>query len=460
MLLNTSCQREEEAERMAKLFGTDGVRGVANKELTPDLAFKLGRAGAFVLSRQGKRPKIAIGKDTRISGDMLEAALTAGILSVGGDCLRMGVVPTPGLAYLTRIYGCCAGVVISASHNPVSDNGIKFFAGDGFKLPDAVEEEIENYVLNDYDFPVPTGADVGRVYDEAAASERYLRFLREELYVDLSGLKIVLDCANGAASRIAPQLFRELGASVTVLHGEPDGVNINDNCGSTHPESLMQEVVARGADLGLAFDGDADRLLAVDEQGKLVDGDQIMVICGLNRKRKGTLEKNKVTVTVMSNLGLKEAFQKEGITVAETKVGDRYIMEEMRQNGGILGGEQSGHIIFLDRSTTGDGLITALELLRVVRETNEPLSSLAAQMRRFPQLLVNVRVKNKEALKTNELIQDAIKKAEESLQGQGRILVRPSGTEPLVRVMGEALDEAKLKEVVNELAEFIKQELA
>jgi len=297
---------------MAKLFGTDGVRGVANKELTPDLAFKLGRAGAFVLSRQGKRPKIAIGKDTRISGDMLEAALTAGILSVGGDCLRMGVVPTPGLAYLTRTYGCCAGIVISASHNPVADNGIKFFAGDGFKLPDAVEEEIENYVLNDYDFPAPTGADVGRIYDEAAASEQYLRFLKEELYVDLSGLKIVLDCANGAASRIAPQLFKELGASITVLHGEPDGVNINDNCGSTHPESLMREVVAQGADLGLAFDGDADRLLAVDEQGKLVDGDQIMVICGLNRKRKGTLDKNKVTVTVMSNLGLKEAFQKEG----------------------------------------------------------------------------------------------------------------------------------------------------
>lgn len=301
---------------------------------------------------------------------------------------------------------------------------------------------------------------MGRIYDEAAASDQYLRFLKEDVYVNLSGLKIVLDCANGAASRIAPQLFRELGASVTVLHCEPDGVNINDKCGSTHPESLMQEVIARGADLGLAFDGDADRLLAVDEQGNLIDGDQIMVICGLNRKRKGTLDKNKVTVTVMSNLGLKEAFQKEGITVAETKVGDRYIMEEMRQNGGILGGEQSGHIIFLDRSTTGDGLITALELLRVVQETGEPLSCLGAQMRRFPQLLVNVRVKNKEALKTNELVQEAIKKAEESLQGQGRILVRPSGTEPLIRVMGEALDETKLKEVVNELSEFIKNELA
>ncbi len=445
---------------MARLFGTDGVRGVANKELTPDLAFKLGRAGAYVLAREGKHPQIAIGKDTRISGDMLEAALTAGILSVGGDCLRMGVVPTPGLAYLSRVYDCCAGIVISASHNPVADNGIKFFAGDGFKLPDDVEDEIEYCVLNNCDFPVPTGADVGRVYYETTALDQYLRYLKEKVYVDLRGLKIVLDCANGAASRIAPRLFVDLGATVTVLHGEPDGININDQCGSTHPESLMQEVTARGADLGLAFDGDADRLLAVDEQGNLIDGDQIMVICGLNRKRKGTLDKNKVTVTVMSNLGLKEVFQKEGITVAETKVGDRYIMEEMRQNGGILGGEQSGHIIFLDHSTTGDGLITALELLRVVRETEEPLSRLGAQMRRFPQVLVNVRVKNKEALKTNELVKDAIKKAEESLQGRGRILVRPSGTEPLVRVMGEALDEIKLKEVVNKLADYINEQLA
>lgn len=444
---------------MGGLFGTDGVRGVANKELTPELAFKLGRAGAYVLGREGRRPSIAIGKDTRISGDMLEAALTAGILSVGGDCLRVGVIPTPGLAYLTRSYGCCAGIVISASHNPVADNGIKFFADDGFKLPDSVEEEIEKLVLKEFVFPRPTGADIGRVIDETTASEKYLSFLKEKLNVDLKGLKIVLDCANGAASHLAPRLFNDLGAVVTVLHGEPNGININDQCGSTHPDGLQQEVKSQGADLGLAFDGDADRLIAVDEQGNIVDGDQIMVICGLHRKQKGMLEGNKVTVTVMSNLGLKEAFEKAGITVQETKVGDRYIMEEMRRSGGVLGGEQSGHIIFLDRSTTGDGLVTALELLRVVQETGQPLSRLSTQMRRFPQLLVNVRVENKEALETSQDVKDAIRCAEEQLNGQGRILVRPSGTEPLVRVMGEALDEHKLKKVVDQLVEVVAEKL-
>lgn len=444
---------------MARLFGTDGVRGIANQELTPDLAYKLGKAGAYVLGRQGKRPLLAIGKDTRISGDMLEAALTAGILSVGGDCLHVGVITTPGLAYVTRSYGCSAGIVISASHNPVADNGIKFFAADGYKLPDSVEEEIETLVLNNDDFPCPTGGGVGRVIDDTAAVEKYFAFLKQELSVDLRGLQIVIDCANGSASGIAPRLFQELGATVTVLHSEPDGININENCGSTHTESLEREVIARGADLGLAFDGDADRLLAVDEQGNLVDGDQIMVICGLDRKRKGTLKDNKVTVTVMSNLGLKEAFQKEGITVTETKVGDRYIMEELRQNGGAFGGEQSGHIIFLEHSTTGDGLVTALELLRVVRDTGQPLSLLAAQMRRFPQVLVNVQVKNKEALHSNVQVQQAIKHAKERLQGQGRILVRPSGTEPLVRVMGEALDKFRLKEVVDELSRVIEEKL-
>ena len=443
---------------MAVLFGTDGVRGIANKELTPNLAFKLGKAGAYVLGKEGKRPKIIIGKDTRISGDMLEAALTAGILSVGGDCLRAGVIPTPGLAYLTRYYGCCAGIVISASHNPVADNGIKFFASDGFKLPDAVEEEIEKYVLNDFAFPCPTGAEVGRVVDETEALDQYLSFLKEK-HIDLSGLRVVLDCANGASSGIAPSLFADLGAAVTVLHGDPNGVNINEQCGSTHPESLQQEVKTLGADLGLAFDGDADRLIAVDEQGNLIDGDQIMVICGLYRKQQGALDGNKVTVTVMSNLGLKEAFRDAGITVKETKVGDRYIMEEMRTNGGVLGGEQSGHIIFLDRATTGDGLASALELLRVICETGEPLSRLGAQMRRFPQVLVNVKVENKEELNTNPVILDAIRCAEARFEGQGRILVRPSGTEPLVRVMGEALDERKLKEVVGELAEVVAEQL-
>ncbi|CEO89918.1 phosphoglucosamine mutase [Syntrophaceticus schinkii] len=446
---------------MGVLFGTDGVRGVANKKLTAKLAYKLGMAGAYVLGREGRRPLIAIGKDTRISGDMLEAALAAGILSVGGDCLRVGVIPTPGLAYLTRSYGCCAGIVISASHNPVADNGIKFFAADGYKLPDSVEEEIENLVLTDFAFPQPIGGDIGRVFDETATPEKYLTFLKEELNVDLSGLNIVLDCANGAASKIAPRLFADLGAAITVLHGEPNGININENCGSTHTGELQQDVKSRRADLGLAFDGDADRLIAVDEQGNLVDGDRIMVICGLYRKEKGMLDGNKVTVTVMSNMGLKEAFDKAGIIVQETKVGDRYIMEEMRRNGGVLGGEQSGHIIFLDRATTGDGLVTALELLRVVQETGQPLSRLSAQMRSFPQTMVNVRVENKEELNTNRDVAKAIRFAEEQLQGQGRILggVAPRGTEPLVRVMGEALDEQKLKEVVKKLAEVVAEKL-
>lgn len=445
---------------MGILFGTDGVRGIANQDLTPELAFRLGQAGAHVLRRDSKHPRIILGKDTRISGDLLEAALIAGILSVGGDCLQAGVIPTPGLAYLTRALDCSAGVVISASHNPAPDNGIKFFAGDGFKLSDSVEDEIEKLVLADhFDYRRPTGAAVGRVFDERAGLDRYLSFLKLAGAVDLNGCKMVIDCANGAASQVAPRLFADLGADFTVIGGEPDGLNINESCGSTHPRKLQETVLSLGADLGLAFDGDADRLIAVDEKGNLVDGDRIMVICGLDRKQKGSLEGNKVTVTVMSNLGLKEAFEKGGITVQETKVGDRYIMEEMLKNGGVLGGEQSGHIIFLDRATTGDGLITALELLRVIRETGQPLSHLSAQMRRFPQALVNVRVENKEELEANSHIKEAIQQAEQRLHGKGRILVRPSGTEPLVRVMGEALNEEELKEVVNELARVISKKL-
>ncbi len=446
---------------MGVLFGTDGVRGIANQDLTPELAFRLGRAGAYVLNREGRRPRIVVGKDTRISGDLLEAALTAGILSVGGDCIRAGVIPTPGLAYLARTLDCCAGAVISASHNPVEDNGIKFFAGDGFKLPDEIENEIEELVLReDFDFPKPTGRAVGRAFEERGAADRYLSFLKEVGDIDLSGLKIVIDCANGASSYIAPRLFSDLGADLTVLHGEPNGVNINEECGSTHPESLQEAVRNLGADLGLAFDGDADRLIAVDEKGNLVDGDQIMVICGLSRKNKGALEGNKVVVTVMSNLGLREAFKKAGVEVAETRVGDRYIMEEMLKNGGKFGGEQSGHIIFLDRTTTGDGLVTALELLKVVRETKAPLSRLAAQMTRFPQVLVNVQVENKQGIYDNAAVVEAVREAERRLAGRGRILVRPSGTEPLVRVMGEAMDEDELREVVGELAQVIKSALS
>jgi phosphoglucosamine mutase len=446
---------------MGALFGTDGVRGVANKELTAELAFNLGRAGAYVLNRHGTRPRIIIGKDTRISGDMLEAALIAGILSVGGDCISAGVIPTPGLAYLVRTMGCCAGAMISASHNPVPDNGIKFFAGDGFKLPDAVEEEIESLVLGGgFTFPRPVGGEIGRVAVDGDCAERYLAFLKEQAgALDLAGLKLVIDCANGAASHIAPRLFRDLGADVRTIYGEPDGININDGCGSTSTGPLQRAVPDLGADLGLAFDGDADRLIAVDEQGSVVDGDQAIVICGLSRKRQEALPGDRVVVSVMSNLGLREAFQSCGIEVLETKVGDRYILEEMRKSQAVLGGEQSGHIIFLDRTTTGDGLLTALELLKVAREAGQPLSSLASQMTRFPQVLVNIPVQNKQALNGHPVIAEAVRGAEQKLAGRGRILVRPSGTEPLVRVMGEGPREDELQEVISELSEVVRAQL-
>lgn len=447
---------------MGILFGTDGVRGVANQELTAALAFRLGRAGAYALNRQGARPQIIIGKDTRISGDMLEAALMAGILSVGGDCIRAGVIPTPGLAYLARTMDCCAGAMISASHNPVPDNGIKFFAGDGFKLPDAVEEEIEALVLNEqFPFPQPVGGEIGRVAVDGNCTERYLAFLKEQAgTLDLTGLKLVIDCANGAASHIAPQLFMELGAQVQVIYGEPNGININAGCGSTHTDPLQQAVLDLEADLGLAFDGDADRLIAVDEQGGVVDGDQMIVICGLARQQQGGLPGNRVVVSVMSNLGLREAFQKAGVEILETRVGDRYILEEMRKSQAVLGGEQSGHIIFLDRTTTGDGLLTALELLKVVKSSKLPLSGLAGQMTRFPQVLVNVQVQNKHALNGHPVITEAVRGAEQKLAGRGRILVRPSGTEPLVRVMGEGPREDELMAVVSELSEVVKAQLS
>ncbi len=446
---------------MGILFGTDGVRGMANQELTAELAFRLGRAGAHVLNRPGRRPRIIIGKDTRISGDMLEAALIAGILSVGGDCIRAGVVPTPGLAYLARTMGCCAGVMISASHNPVPDNGIKFFAGDGFKLPDAVEDEIEALVLNEqYAFPQPVGEEIGRVAEDGDCAGRYLAWLREQAGdLDLTGLKLVIDCANGAASQIAPWLFTGLGAQVRVIYGEPDGININAGCGSTHLGPLQQAVPEFEADLGLAFDGDADRLLAVDEQGSRVDGDQIIVICGLARQRQHALPGNRVVISVMSNLGLWEAFRNAGVEILETRVGDRYILEEMRKSQAVLGGEQSGHIIFLDRTTTGDGLLTALELLKVVRQSQQPLSGLAGQMTRFPQVLVNIQVQNKHALNGHPVIAEAVRGAERKLAGRGRILVRPSGTEPLVRVMGEGPREEELLDVVSELSEVVRAQL-
>ncbi|MGQ9780525.1 MAG: phosphoglucosamine mutase [Bacillota bacterium] len=445
---------------MGKLFGTDGVRGVANRELTPELAFRLGRAGAAVLAA-GKRPRVLIGRDTRLSGEMLEAALAAGVASVGADAIRLGILPTPGVAYLARAMGADAAAMISASHNPVPDNGIKFFAGDGFKLPDEVEEEIEGLVLAEKEdrLPRPVGTAVGRIYDDPEAWRRYADFLQASCEESLAGLRIVVDCGFGAAFKIAPMVLQALGAEVVAINAEPDGSRINVGCGSTSPEGLRQEVLARGADLGLAHDGDADRVIAVDEQGGIVDGDRVMCICALERLAQGTLPKKAIAATVYSNLGLRAAIEAAGGEVILTPNGDRYVLEAMRRHGLAIGGEQSGHIIFLEKTTTGDGLLTALELLGVLVRSGRKLSELAAQMKAFPQILVNVPVAAKERLAESSAIAEAIAAAEEALAGRGRVLVRASGTENLVRVMAEGPDEEELRRLVADLAAVIAREL-
>lgn len=447
---------------MRALFGTDGVRGVANRELTPMLAYKMGLAGAYVLSRSVKgpvKPTIVIGKDTRISGDMLEAALIAGICSVGVNVLRVGVMPTPAVAHLIRELKATAGVVISASHNPVEDNGIKFFASSGYKLPDEIEAEIERMIKREgmSELPCPTGSDVGAVKDVPDAGDIYAEFAKKTIFTRLDGLKIVLDCANGAASVLSPRIFSELGAEVISINSEPNGININKGCGSTHPEQLARKVVESGADLGLAHDGDADRVIAVDEEGNIVDGDHIMVICSTHLKRKGQLPNDTVVVTVMSNLGLRLGLKDANIKVLETQVGDRYVLEELLKSGAVFGGEQSGHIIFLAHNTTGDGIVTGLQLAAVVKETGKTLSELAAQMERLPQVLVNVRVRDKKSAMEHEEVKQAIEKGEQILGDKGRILVRPSGTEPKVRVMAEGPDETQLQDLVDEIAAVISR---
>lgn len=444
---------------MGRLFGTDGVRGVANKELTPSLAFKLGQAGAYILSKEHPHPKIIIGKDTRISGDMLEAALIAGICSVGADVLRVGVLPTPGIAFLTRTLDVSAGVVISASHNPVQDNGIKFFSSTGYKLPDAIEDAIEEIVLSeDKPWEVPIGGEVGQVIEIEDAERRYIEFLKKTVG-RLDGLKVVLDSANGAASHVGPKVLEELGVEVIPLFNQPDGVNINAGCGSTHPDTLQKAVLEHQADLGLANDGDADRLIAVDENGKLVDGDFIMLICALAQKAQGKLVENALVVTVMSNLGLRIALKNAGIQVFETQVGDRYVMEELLRTGAKLGGEQSGHIIFLEHNTTGDGLLTAIQLLAVVKEQGKPLSALASQMKRLPQVLINTRVQDKEKSMNHPEVLKRVEEVEKILGESGRILVRASGTEPLVRVMVEGPDQEQLKLLAQSVVEVINRNL-
>jgi len=444
---------------MSRIFGTDGVRGIANKELTAEIAYDLGRAGAFVLTEGTHKPKILVGMDTRISGDMLENALVAGILSVGAEAVCLGIVPTPAVAYLTRKYGADAGVVISASHNPVEYNGIKFFNSKGYKLSDELEDKIQGVIENRFTgVPMPTGGDIGRKVVEASALEDYIEYTKSTIEGDLKGLKIALDCAHGASYISSLQTFREMGAEVVVINNDPDGVNINKNCGSTHPEELMDYVVKKGCDLGLAFDGDADRCLAVDENGKLINGDFIMGICGKYLKGQGKLNKDVVVGTVMSNLGLHIALKKENIKLVTTKVGDRYVLEQMLAENYSLGGEQSGHIIFLDFNTTGDGLITGLMLASIIKNSDKKLSELASMMRELPQVLVNARVPNgkKDIHEKDKEIADAIKEIEAKLDGCGRVLIRPSGTEPLVRVMLEGEDQAELDELAHSLAKLIE----
>lgn len=447
---------------MGRMFGTDGVRGIANKELTSQMAYNLGRAGAYVLTEGAHKPKILVGKDTRISGDMLEAALVAGILSVGAEAIILGVIPTPAVAHLTRKYGADAGVMISASHNPVEYNGIKFFDNKGYKLPDELEDEIQRVIESGFEgVPSPVGADIGSSQVEVGALDDYIDFAKETIAVNLKGLKVALDCANGAVYKAAVRAFRELGAEVYIINDNPDGTNINEKCGSTHPEELMDYVVRKGCQVGFAFDGDADRCLAVDEKGNLVNGDFILALCGKHLKEINRLKDDTVVVTVMSNLGLDIAFKEMGINCLKTKVGDRYVLEEMIKGNYVLGGEQSGHIIFSKYNSTGDGLVTALQIASIVKKNTKPLSELCSIMKELPQVLVNAVVPNEKKniyLEDKEIV-DEIHRIESVLDGRGRVLIRPSGTEPLVRVMIEGEDQGYIKAKAEALAKLIEQKL-
>lgn len=446
---------------MGRLFGTDGVRGVANTELTGELAYQLGRAGAYILASEAHhKPRILVGKDTRRSGDMLEKALIAGICSAGADAVLAGFIPTPAIAYLVRKYGFDAGVVISASHNPAEFNGIKFFNTQGYKLSDELEERIEAIIL-DKSEEVPRGMDVGTTSELETAIDGYVDFAKGTINCDLKGLRIAVDCANGASFKAAPKAIRDLGADLLVINDEPDGLNINAGCGSTHIEGLMKFTVENKCDVGLAFDGDADRVLAVDENGKLVDGDKMMSIIGLSMKKKGQLKHDTIVATVMSNLGFDIMGRENGINILKTSVGDRYVLEKMLEGDYVLGGEQSGHVIIRTHNTTGDGLVTALQLLQVMKESGEKLSELAGIMSIFPQVLKNARVDNNKKYKylDDPVIAEECRKLEEAFQGEGRVLIRPSGTEPLVRVMIEGRDQGYITSKATELARLIEERL-
>lgn len=447
---------------MGKYFGTDGVRGEANVELTPELAFKLGRFGGYVLSQhETDVPRVFVARDTRISGQMLESALVAGLLSVGIHVYKLGVLATPGVAHLVKAEKASAGVMISASHNPAQDNGIKFFAGDGFKLDDALEADIEALLDAEEDtLPRPSAQGLGDVVEYPEGLRKYQQFL-VSTGTELEGMKVALDTANGAAATSARQIFADLGADLTVIAENPDGLNINEGVGSTHPEKLQELVKETGSQIGLAFDGDSDRLIAVDENGDLVDGDRIMYIIGKYLADRGLLAKNTIVTTVMSNLGFHKALDREGIEKAVTAVGDRYVVEEMRKEGYNIGGEQSGHVILMDYNTTGDGQLTAVQLTKIMKETGKTLSELAAEVTIYPQKLVNIRVENSLKDKSMEVpaIAAIIEKMEAEMAGNGRILVRPSGTEPLLRVMAEAPTDAEVHYYVDTIADVVRAEI-
>ena len=449
---------------MGRLFGTDGVRGIANTELTCELAMEIGRAAATVRSDGcRRRPTFVVGSDTRASSDMLGAALVAGLCSVGADVIQLGVVPTPAVAYLVGTYKADAGVMISASHNPAEFNGIKIFSGNGFKLPDMLEEKIEDLILaSTKTYVKPIGGEVGKLTFAQNAVEDYQRHIMSSAHCSLSGMKIAIDCANGAASMTAPTLFNQLGAEVSVLSDKPDGVNINRNCGSTHLEALAKYVVENKLDCGIAFDGDADRCLCVDEKGNVIDGDVIMAICALDLKSRGKLNSNTVIGTIMTNFGFGKFCEENGLRFIATKVGDRYVLEEMLIGNYSFGGEQSGHVIFRDFSTTGDGQLTATQLLVMLKRSGKSLSELASVMTKYPQITVNLKIsaEGKIAFYTDKVISQKLDEVTAALGNTGRIVVRPSGTEPLIRVMVEGSDEEQIKTLANEVAELITTRLA
>ncbi len=443
---------------MGKYFGTDGIRGIANKELTPEIAYKVARISGSIFTREGEKAKVLIGNDSRISAHMFEGALIAGFLSVGVEVMRLGVISTPGVAYLTKTMDAEMGVMISASHNPVADNGIKIFGPNGYKLTDKEEERIEDLMdAEEDDLPRPIGSDIGSVSNYFEGGQKYLSYLKETVNSDFDDINIALDCAHGATSSLAPHLFADLEADIYTIGNNPTGLNINDNVGSTSPEKLQGLVVEKEADIGLAFDGDGDRLIAVDENGKIVDGDQIMFILAKHLNENELLNKNTVVSTVMSNIGFYKALEENDITSVKTGVGDRYVMEEMRANGYNLGGEQSGHIILLDHSTGGDGMLSGIQLVNVMKETGKMLSELAGEMRVYPQVLKNLQVKDKKTILNDENLLAAIQEVETVLGDSGRVLVRPSGTESLIRVMVEAETQEICNEHASTLIDIVKE---